>query len=110
MTHNNIIATIFEMLLLEVQFNHSFAKFYNRCKSHEFQLVQKIITVASNNPMSTVGTNIKNVHEVDLLYNQWLLHMDMIINDVNIKRELTDVCENYKSINVLIMCDLNFII
>ncbi len=43
-----------------------------------------IIMVASSNPMSPVGTNIKNVHKVDLLYNEWLLHRNMIVDDINI--------------------------
>ncbi len=50
-----------------------------------------------------MGTNIKNAHEGDLLYNEWLLHRKMIVDDVNIIRELIDVHENYKSINVLTM-------
>ncbi len=48
--------------------------------------------------MSPVSTNIKNAHKGDLLYNEWLLRRNMIVNDVNIIRELIDVCENYKSI------------
>ncbi len=51
--------------------------------------------------MPPVGTNVKNVHKGDLLYNQWLLHGNIIVDDVNIIRELIDVRENYKSINVL---------
>ncbi len=43
-------------------------------------------------------TNIKNAHKGDLPYNEWLLHRNMIVDDVNIIRELTDVRENYKSI------------
>ncbi len=62
--------------------------------------------VASSNSMSPVGTNIKNAHKVDLLYNEWLLHRNMIVDDVNIIRELIDGRENYKSINVLTMCDV----
>ncbi len=34
----------------------------------------------------------------------------MIVNDVNIIIELMDVRENYKSINVLTMCDVDFMI
>ncbi len=34
----------------------------------------------------------------------------MMVDDVNIIRELIDVCENYKSINVLTMCDVDFMI
>ncbi len=34
----------------------------------------------------------------------------MIVDDVNIIRELIDVHEIYKSINVLIMCDVDFMI
>ncbi len=34
----------------------------------------------------------------------------MIVDDVNIIRELIDVCENYKSIDVLTMCDVDFMI
>ncbi len=60
MTHNDIIATMSEMLCLEIQLNYRFANFYNKCKSQEFQLVRTIIIVASSNPMSPVGTNIKN--------------------------------------------------
>ncbi len=69
-----------------------------------------IIMVVSSNPMSPVGTNIKNAHKVDLLYNEWLLQWNMIVDDVNIIRELIDVRENYKSINVLTMCDVDFMI
>ncbi len=79
-------------------------------KSHEFQLVQTILMVASSNPMSPVDTHIKNAHKVDLLYSELLLHRNMIVDDVNIIRELIDVCENYKSINVLTMCDVAFMI
>ncbi len=61
--------------------------------------------VASGNHMSPVGSNIKNAHKGDLLYNEWLLHRNMIVNDVNIIRELIDVHENYKSINVLTMIE-----
>ncbi len=67
-----------------------------------------IITLASSKPLSPVGSNIKNVHKVDVLYNQWLLHRNMIVYDVNIIRQLIDVRENYKSINVLTMCDVDF--
>ncbi len=62
MTHNDIIATMSEMLPLEIQLNYHFIKFYNKCKSHESQLVQPIIMVASSNPMSPVGTNIKVIY------------------------------------------------
>ncbi len=57
-----------------------------------------------------MSTNIKNAHKSDLLYNEWLLHRNMIVDDVNIIRELIDVRENYKSINVLIMCDVNVMV
>ncbi len=60
--------------------------------------------------LSSVGTNIKNAHKGDLLCNEWLLHRKMIVDDVNIIRELIDVRENYKSINVLTMCDVDFMI
>ena len=108
MTHNDIIAIMSEMLPLEIQLNRRFAIFYNKCKSHESQLVQMLITVASRNPMSPVGTNIKNIHKVDLLYNKWLLYRNMIVDDVNIIRELIDASENHKSINVLTMGDVDF--
>ncbi len=35
MDHNDIIATMSEMLPLEIKLNYHFAKFYNKCKSHE---------------------------------------------------------------------------
>ncbi len=60
--------------------------------------------------MCPVGRNINNVHKVGLLYNQWLLHRNMIVDDVDIITELVDVRENYKSINVLTMCDVYFMI
>ncbi len=60
MTHNDIIVTMSEMLPLEIQLSCPFAKFYNKCKSHEYQLVQTIIMVASSKPISPVRTNIKN--------------------------------------------------
>ncbi len=60
--------------------------------------------------MSPVGTNVKYVHKVNLLYHEWLLHRNMLVDDVNIIRELIDVHENYKSVNVLAMCDVDFII
>ncbi len=66
-----------------------------------------IIMVASSNPMSPVATNIKNAHKGDPLYNKWLLHRNMIVDGVNIIRQLIDVRENYKSINVLTMCDVD---
>ncbi len=109
-THNDIIATISEILPLEIQLNFHFAKFHNKCKSHEPQLVQIIIMVTSSNPMPPVGTNIKNAHKGDLLHNEWLLQRNMIVDDVNIIRELIDVSKNYKSINVLTMCDVDFMI
>ncbi len=55
-------------------------------------------------------TNIMNAHKVDLLCNHWLLHRNMTVNDVNIIRELIDVRDDYKSINVLTMCDVDFMI
>ncbi len=79
MTHNDIITTMSEMLPLEIPLNYRFAKFYNKCKSHESQLAQNIIMVASN---------VKNAHKGDLLYNEWILHRNMIVDDVNIIREL----------------------
>ncbi len=60
--------------------------------------------------MSPVGTNINNAHKGNLLYNESLLHRNMIVDDVNIIRELINVRENYKSINVLTMCDVDFMI
>ncbi len=56
MTYNDIIATMSEMLPLEIQLNYRFANFYNKCKSHESQLAQTIIMVTSSSPMSLVGT------------------------------------------------------
>ncbi len=81
------------MLPLEIQLSYHFAKFYNKCKSHDYQLVQTLIIVGLSNPMSPVGTNIRNAHKDDLLYNEWLLHRHMIVDDVNIIRKLIDVCE-----------------
>ncbi len=98
------------MLSLEIQLNYQFAKCYNKCKSHECQFVQTIIMVVSSNPMSPVGTNVKNVHKGDLLSNEWLLHRNKIVDDCNIIRELIGVCENYKSIIVLTMCYVDFMI
>ncbi len=72
MIHNNIIATVSEMLRLVLQLNYRLAKFHNKCKSSESQLVQTIDMVASSNPMFPAGTNIKNAHKGDLLYNEWL--------------------------------------
>ncbi len=72
--------------------------------------MQTIIKVASSNPISPVGKNIKNVNKVDLVYNQWLLHITIIVDDVNIIRELIDVREKYKSINVLTKYDVDFMI
>ncbi len=105
MTHNDIIAT----MSVEIQLNCRFVNFYNKCKSHESQLVQTIIMMAFSNPMFPVGTNIRNAHKYDLFYNQWLLHRHMIVDDVNIIRELIDVSENYKSRNVLTVCNVDFI-
>ncbi len=47
--------------------------------------------------MSPVGNNIKNVNKVDLVYNQWLLHRNIILEFV-------------KSTNVLTMCDVEYMI
>ncbi len=44
-----------------------------------------------------------NDHKGDLLYNEWFMHKNII-------REPIDVRENYKSINVLTMCDVYFMI
>ncbi len=87
MTHNDIIATMSEMLPLEIHLNYRFAKFYNKCKSHESQLAQIITMVASSNAISPVSTNIKNAHKGDLLYR------NMIVDDVNIIKELIDFHE-----------------
>ncbi len=84
-----------EMLPLEMQLNYRFTKFYNKCKSYESQLMQTIIMVASSTFMPLVGKNINNAHKVDLLYSEWLSHRNMIVDDVNIIRELIDVRENY---------------
>ncbi len=62
-----------------IQLSYHFSKFYNKCKSNESQLVQMIIMMVSSNSMSPVGPNIKNVHKGDLLYNEWLLHRNMIV-------------------------------
>ncbi len=51
MTHNDIIATISEMLPLAIQLNYRFAKFYNKCKLYESQLVPTIVMEASSNPV-----------------------------------------------------------
>ncbi len=66
------------------------------------------IKVTSSNPMSSVGKTTKNVNKVDLVYNQWILDRNMTVDDGNSIRELIDVHENYKSINVLTMCDIDF--
>ncbi len=95
-------------LPLEIQLNCHFAKFYNKCKSHEFQLVQTIIMVASSNPISPMRTNIKNAHK-SWSTLQWMA-LAQKYDDVNIIRELIDVCENYKPINVLTMCDVDVMI
>ncbi len=39
MAHKDIIATMSDMLRLEIQLNYRFANFYNKFKSHESQLV-----------------------------------------------------------------------
>ncbi len=41
--------------------------------------------VASSNPMSAVGPNIKYAHKVDLLCNEWLLHRNIIVDDFMIE-------------------------
>ncbi len=63
----------------------------------------------------SVGTNIKNAHKGDLLYNEWLLHKNMMVDDVNIIRELIDVRENYESmiesmykLNNILLCKICF--
>ncbi len=55
MTHNDTIATMSEMLPIEIPLNWCFVNFYNKCKSHESQLLQMIDKVASSKPMSPVG-------------------------------------------------------
>ncbi len=70
-----------------------------------------LIMVASINNISPEVTHINNAHKGDLLCNEWILHRNMIVDDVNIIRELIDVRENYKSINyVLTACDVDFMI
>ncbi len=70
MKHYDIIATMSEMLPLEIQLNWCFAKIVNQFKSFESQIVQMINKVESSKPMFPVGKHIKNVNKVDLVYNQ----------------------------------------
>ncbi len=44
------------------------------------------------------------------LQNDYLSNKNIIVDDVNIIRELIDVRENYKSINILTICDVDFMI
>ncbi len=100
MTHNDLIAAMTEMSPLEIKLNRYFTNFYNKCKSHESQLMQMIIKVTSNNDMSPMCKNNKNFNKVDIIDNHWFLHRNMIVDDVVI-RELIDVHENYKSMSIL---------
>ncbi len=59
--------------------------------------------------MPPVSKNIKNINTVNLMYSQWLFHKDMIVDGINIIRELV-VPKKYTSINSLTMCNLDFMI
>ncbi len=48
--------------------------------------------------------------KVDIMYKDWVSHRDIINDDVNVIRELLEVCENLKSVDVLNDCDADFII
>ncbi len=90
LTHNDIIATMSEMLPPEIQLNRHFAQFYHTCESHESQLMLTIIISWHPVILSPVAKYIKNVNIVYLIYNQWLLHRNMIVHDVNIIQELIE--------------------
>ncbi len=44
------------------------------------------------------------------MYKDWFSCKYIINDDVNVIREILEVCENLKSVNVLNDCDVDFII
>jgi hypothetical protein len=110
MSHNYIVAALSEAAPLEIQFLKRFVKFYDHCKLHMNPVVQTIIKVASLNPMSQVGKNIKYCKRYGDVNNKWINDRNMIIDHVNVIRELIDVRENRMNVEVLDMNDIDFII
>ncbi len=66
--------------------------------------------VSKKNPMSPFSKNIRKYVQVDVMYKDWFSRRDIINDDVNVIRELLEVRENLKSVNVLNDCDVDFIV
>ncbi len=80
-TDNDIVVTLSEKLPLEIHLNQCFAKEYNKCKSHESQLVQMIIKMTSSNQW------VQTLKKVDIFYNKWFMHRHIIVDDAIILYE-----------------------
>ncbi len=110
MTHNDTNAAISDVLPLELQLNKRFVNFYEKCKRNSNSVVHYIIQVSKKNPISPFGKNIRKYVQADVMYKDWFTRRDIINDDVNVIRELLEVHENLKSVNVLNDCDVDFII
>ncbi len=99
------IADISDVLPLEQQINKRFVNFCEKCTRNSNSDLQCIMQVSIKNPKSPFGKNIRKYVQVDVMYRDWCSRRDIINDDVNVIRELLDVHENLKSINVLNDCD-----
>ncbi len=109
MTHKDTIAAISDVLPLELQLNKRLVNFCEKCKRNSNSVVQFNMQVYKKNPMS-FGKNIRKYVQVDVMNKDWFSGRDIINNDVNVIRELLEVRENLKSVNVLNDCDVDFIV
>ncbi len=109
-THKDTIAVKSDVLSIELQLNKRFVNFDEKCKRKNNSVVRCIVQVSKKNPMSPFGKNIRKCVQVDVMYKDWFSRRDIINDDVNVIRELLEICENLKSVNVLNDYDVDFII
>ncbi len=70
-----------------------------------------MVAIINNSPISPYLHGDWEIKvSIGTLYKDWFSRRDIINDDVNVIRELLEVCENLKSVNVLNECDVDFII
>ena len=110
MTHNDIIAVMSDTLPLKLQLLKRFCKFYEKCTVHDNPVIPLLVKVASNNPFSPIGKNIRMLCKFKEMYTEWLLNKDIVFDNVRVIKELIEVRESQKQVLYFDLNEIDFII
>ena len=110
MTHNDIIAVMSDTLPLKLQLLKRFCKFYEKCTVHDNPVIPLLVKVASNNPFSPIGKNIRMLCKFKEMYTEWLLNKDIVFDNVRVIKELIEVRESQKQVSYFDLNEIDFII